>query len=98
MAAFRTAKAIAAKFARKADKSVGDLKISYNQQYNQYMELAEKLELEAQDTVGTPWSGATSISSKESEESNTDRVKPSITRGMNDNPSVSNDINNLADD
>jgi len=47
LAAVHAAKAIAAKFSRQADKSVGDLRISLSQKAQTYMALAADLEKRA---------------------------------------------------
>jgi len=47
LAASRAAKAVAAKFARQADKAVGDLRISLSQKAQAYKTLAADLEKQA---------------------------------------------------
>ena len=92
LAAVRVLRALAGKYARKADKAVGDLRISYSQLQKSFMDLADKLEEnELSPVVGTvlkpsPYAGGISVSDKESVEDNTDRTEPSFKRGMNDNP------------
>jgi len=54
LAASRAAKAIAAKFARQADKSVGSLSISLSQKAQAYMALAADLEKRALTSSAFP--------------------------------------------
>lgn len=49
LAAGRAARAIAAKFARQADKEVGDLRVSLSQKAEAYRKLADDLEKRADD-------------------------------------------------
>jgi hypothetical protein len=90
-AAARVARAIAAKFARKADKSVGDLKISFDQQYKHYIALAEELTRDAAIYGAIPYAGGISESDKQSVEDDTDRVNPSFKRRLHDNPGVASE-------
>ncbi len=74
-------RAIAAKLARKAvDTTVGDLRSQLSQQYDHYMDLAERFESEYGLRV-KPFAGGISVSGKEAVEDDTDRVKPSFTMG-----------------
>lgn len=84
-AAALCARAVAASFARRADRTVGDLRISYSQQHKQYLELAERLESEAAYAV-TPYAGGISKDDKETQEELEDRVDPAFRIGMQDNP------------
>lgn len=97
-AAARVARAIAAKFARKADKSVGDLRISYKQQYDNYIALADELTRDAAIYGAMPYAGGISESDKDSVEDDSDRVNPSFKRGMHDNPGVPTDNDDICDD
>lgn len=95
MAAARIAKAIAAKFARLVDKSVGDLSISYNQRQEAFLNLASELETRSNRSGAAPYAGGISVSDKETVEDNTDRVEPSFKKGMNDNPGTTQDRGRL---
>lgn len=79
---------IAATFARKADKSVGDLSISYSQTAQQFSKLADRLRSES-SRISLPYFGGISQSAKDTREADTDRVKPAFTVDMLDNPDVS---------
>lgn len=78
---------VAAKFARKADKSIGDLSISYAQMAKHYADLASRLRASASREV-LPYFGGISETAKDTRESDTDRVKPGITITMMDNPEL----------
>ena len=91
-AAALVARAIAAKYARLADQSVGDLRFSYSQRQEHYTDLAERLELqEGRRFMSEMYAGGISESEKRSVESNTDRVSPNFTIGMHDNPGSDTD-------
>lgn len=79
---------IAALFSRKADKSVGDLSISYSQRASQYTQLAAGLRSRAARTV-LPYFGGISETAKDTREADTDRVEPAFTVDMLDDPLVS---------
>lgn len=85
MAAARAADAIAAKFSRQADKKVGDLSIAASQRAKAYRDLAADLRSQASKFV-TPFAGGISVSNKQSYEGDSDRVKPSMSRVVHDNP------------
>lgn len=83
------AEAIAAFYARKADKKVGSLSIAYSQLYDHYMALATRLRAKAATSAGA-YAGGISVSDKESVEDDSDRVVPAFTVDMLDNPNVGN--------
>lgn len=84
-AAPHAARAIAADFADKVDKSVGDFRLAANEKFEHYTTLAKSLERQASFSA-TPYAGGISISDKRSYEDDTDRVPPSFTIGMHDDP------------
>lgn len=90
-AASRIARSIAAKFSRKVDKNIGDLKISYSRRYQQYLDMADELKADASTFGVIPYAGGITISDKESVEKNPDRVSPSFSKNMHDNPSSRTD-------
>jgi len=73
---------------------VGDLKINYKQRYDNYIALAEKLESKAAVSDAVPFAGGISVSNKDSLQADTDRVKPSIARGLHDNTNANLDTEN----
>lgn len=78
---------IAAKFARKSDKTVGDLSIKYSQLSQQFTSLSSRLRDGANREV-LPYFGGISESTKQSREDDTDRVQPAFTVNMLDNPNL----------
>lgn len=90
IAAAELCDAIAAKFARKVDKSVGDLKISFSKQGEQYSKKAKQLRSRGSFAGITPYAGGISVSDKESTRENSDRVSPTFRKGMTDFDSISN--------
>ncbi len=85
-AAARAARTISAKFARKADKTVGDLSIKYSQSRDHYDMLAKDLEVRGAVRAGSVYAGGISKTDKETVEEDDDRVKPSFKRGIHDAP------------
>jgi len=84
LAAALLAKTLSVRYGNKADKSVGDLKISYKSSYDMYNGLASELEIRGLMRSANVYCGGLSISEKDTVEEDTDRVKPSFTRGMHD--------------
>ncbi len=80
LAASRAAEAIAAKFARQADESVGDFRVSLSQKSQHYLELAAKLAKRGEG-VAVPFAGGINESDRDSE-SDTSLVQPLFKRGM----------------
>lgn len=87
-AAAGAAKSIMAKYARLADKSVGDLSISYSQRQAAYEKLAESLTTSASMRSAVPLAGGISVADKLVQEQDPDRVKPVFFRGQFDEPGV----------
>lgn len=81
-------RALAARYARYADKWVGDLKILASQKHRAYLELAEELRTAGSSAMGAalavPTAGGIYVSEKEAYEGNTNRVVPFFRRGMHD--------------
>ncbi len=82
--AHNCANAIAARFARLMDKSVGDLRVSYTQRYRQYKELAQSLANQANATAAAPYCGGISQSDKDNNDADTDLMKRNFKIGMTD--------------
>ena len=70
------------------EKSVGDLKIK-RAQAGEYRQLGKQLKLMSA-LQSAPYCGGISQNDKRSVEQNTDRVKPSFTKGQFDNPGALN--------
>jgi len=85
---------LAARYARKADKTVGPLSISYSQIAESYQKRADELR-SVQSAGGrstiycSPSAGGISVSQKQTEEQDEDRVKPSFHREMFKSPDSS---------
>ncbi len=85
----------AAKFAREANKEVGDLKIEASQKATAYRELARDLRKQSIKLVG-PVAGGISIASKKTQTDDTDRVKPGLSKGQFENPSTGSRFSDLS--
>ena len=82
------AESIAGKFSSKVDRSIGDFSESLSDLASQYLELARKLRKQAKQTSSfkaVPFAGGISKDVKKTLEKDTDRVKPSFSRGMMEN-------------
>jgi hypothetical protein len=84
-AAIVAAETVAAKFARYADTSVGDLQLSYSQRYEQFLSLAERLRRQV-SLSAVPLAGGISVSRKQTVDEDTDRVAPAFSVGMLSHP------------
>jgi len=91
LAAAQACGSISAKYARRANRSVGDLKIEYTSITNQYSERAATLEARGAMRAGKPYAGGISKDDKEMAEEDDDRVKPSFVLGIHDNPGADYD-------
>lgn len=78
LAAALCAEGVQSKVSRYADKSVGDLHISYNNQVRQYATLAVALRRRATLAGVTIYSGGESKADKEANRTDTDLVQPAI--------------------
>ncbi len=77
-AAVQACYAIAAKYVRLTDKSVGDLRISYSQRQIAYKELAKFLIEKAGMSQGMMYAGGISVDDKQDTKEETDRVQPAF--------------------
>lgn len=91
-AAARAAEALAGKYAKAVDKSVGNLRISNSQKAEGYRKLAAQLWRQATrgtfvpGSVVAPWAGGISRSDKLARERDTDRVRPAFRRRLMEYP------------
>lgn len=83
-AAIACLEALVAKYARKVDKSMGDLSISYGRLADNYRSMLTDLRRRATIETCTPYAGGISISDKETDEEDSDRVAPTFSVGMHD--------------
>lgn len=86
-AAAEACRAIAAKFSRYADKTVGEISESWSQKSEAYDARADDLDAKAA-VLARPSFGGLSISEKESLDQDTDAVQPSFRIGDWDHPEV----------
>jgi len=90
LGAAAAAEALAAKFAREPEGSVGPNTIRPSSRSDQLRAVAGRLRARA-GRAALSFAGGISKAQKETAESNTDRIKPAFTRGMMDNPDAGND-------
>lgn len=74
------AEAIAAKFARLADTSVGDVSVSNSQKHTQYLALSKVLYRKASGRAAPAFLGGASISDRDTRNSDTDNPIPFFSR------------------
>ena len=82
-AAVAICRAVAAKFSRQADKTVGKLSISLSQKAAAYHALADKIEQKA-SRLAIPYAGGLVVSERESLLTDTSAVQPIFRRGAMD--------------
>ncbi len=87
-AAIRACEAIMTKFARLADESVGQVKISFSQKAKAYasMQIMLRNRLAMEDAA--PYAGGISVTDKYTQTQNADRVKPEFTKHMMENNQI----------
>ncbi len=90
-AAWRCCEAIAGQFARWSDTQTGDLKLKASDKFKQYTARAIQLRSQAYTHDIMPYAGGLSISDKESQEQDTDRIPPFFSRNKEEYPGTSND-------
>lgn len=78
LAAAYCADALMAKYATLVDKSVGDLRLSYNQRYRNFQALAAKLRMRANLLNVKVYAGGQSVSEKIGIDNDPDRVQPAV--------------------
>lgn len=86
LAAAQCARQLAARYAKKPNKRVADLSISYGDIAKQYNAVAAELEARALNSSVVPYAGGTSQSDMDGVSSNTDRVAPPFSVRQFDNP------------
>lgn len=87
MAALSVARVIHAKFTKRVDKEVGDLRNFWSQRAKNYMDVVSRLEREIA-LVCAPYAGGISEDDKDNQEDDTDRVPPKFTKDMQQNTTV----------
>lgn len=93
-AAIRCCEQIAAKFSRRVNEAVGQVRMDFSQAAKAYRDMAMDLRrrLAIEDT--TPYAGGISVADKSAEKANADRVKPDFTKHMDQNTQVAPLTNN----
>lgn len=85
-AAVAAVRALIAKYARKVNKSVGDLRLSYSDRTAHYKDLLKTLQARQGLKTAAPIAGGISKARKETVEQDTDRVVPFAERDQFDHP------------
>lgn len=88
LAAAAACRALATKYARYADKWVGDLKILASQKSEAYERMADRFEAEATaafTSVSVPTAGGILVADKETQAEDDSLVQPGFRIGMHDN-------------
>lgn len=86
LAAAEAARWIAMQYARQVDLVTGELKTNYSQRSRQYRTLAADLQNRGVARGGViPYAGGLSVTDKQSQEDDPDRVVPNFNLGMTDN-------------
>lgn len=76
---------LAARYARYADKWVGDLKILASQKHKNYLTMAASLAASGASSVGAPTAGGIYADEKQAQEENESLTAPTFRRGLMDN-------------
>jgi hypothetical protein len=84
--ASESARAIAAKFARLMNRTIGGLSADFSAKYRQYLELADSLLSKDELSPVSPYISGFSRSAKEAVELDTDREPTFARKGIMDNP------------
>jgi len=87
-AAIESCLAIGARYARKADENVGQVRVSFSQISDQFYKLADRLKVRQNIVAGPAIAGGISKSDKRVQEDNDDRVQPAFTKELHDNERV----------
>ncbi len=87
--AIRACEGIIAKFARLADESVGQVRISFSQRSDGYRKLLNDLRSRSAIEDMTPYAGGISKTDKKTIEQNADRVPPDFKKHMMENEAIS---------
>lgn len=82
VAAIAGCQSLIARYASQVDRSIGALSISAGQRVEHYTALLATLQGQQAMTTAIPWAGGLSVSGKDAQNSDTDRVQPAFTREM----------------
>lgn len=95
LAAAQICRSLAALFAQRVSKRVGDLSINFSDKAKQYLALADDLEAQGSMSSIAPYAGGISHADRDAVDGDSDRVKPPFKSKQFDNPSNFN--NNSGD-
>jgi hypothetical protein len=84
-AAIRACEVLVAKYTRMCDESVGQVKIMFSQKAKAYIQLQNLLVNRLAREDAAPYAGGISVSDKQVQDQNTDRVRPDFTKHMMEN-------------
>lgn len=87
-ASIRCCEMIMARFARLVNQKVGSVSMDYKDRIAQYKEMRDDLSIRLTKEDCTPFCGGISISQKQQEVHNTDRVKPDFSKHMMENDQI----------
>ena len=83
-AAAQAAETLMSKFASWIDESNGRVKVNFSQKFEHYKVLCRKLRQRTAIGESCPFAGGLSISEKDAQRSNTDRVQPAFRKNLHD--------------
>lgn len=87
-AAIRCCESIILKFSRLADETVGQVKIMYSQKAKSYQSALITLRNRATMESAVPYAGGISVSDKQLNDQDNDRVRPDFTKHMMENHQI----------
>lgn len=87
-AAIRCCESIVAKFSRLANESVGQVRIDFKQKAEGYTKMMTILKGRLATEDAAPYAGGISVSDKQANVQNTDRVKPDFRKHMMENEQI----------
>ncbi len=93
-ASIRCCEAIMAKFSRRADESVGQVRITFSQQSKMYRTMRDDLIRRLAKEDGAPYAGGISKTDVQTVALNADRVPPDFTAHMMENQQISPWVSN----
>lgn len=87
-AAIRCCEGIVAKFSRLANEAVGQVRIDFKQKAEGYLKMMVVLKMRLATEDAAPYAGGISISDKQQQVQNTDRVRPDFRKHMMENEQI----------
>jgi hypothetical protein len=87
-AAIRCCESIIGKFSRLANESVGQVKVNFKEKAEGYVRMLTILKSRLATEDAAPYAGGISISDKQANAQNTDRVKPDFRKHMMENEQI----------